>query len=432
MIDLIKKEWFFLILFLGLSLFYFTGMDLVPFHPDESTQIFMSQDLFDYIKDPFELSYQPDSEQSAKMTYRAIDMPFTHYLIGFARLITGSPALKTDWNWSLTWDQNSGLGAIPSPRLLTTARFIPTLLLSFSIYLFYFSIRRVLPKIPALISTLFLGLNPLILLHGRRAMAEPALLFGTALFLWAVSRDRIRPVLVGISLALAFNAKQTGIFLIPGGIIAVCVHHNDDMHLKNMLARSAALLAVFLLITLLLNPYYWKSPFSALAFSLQSRSQLFTYQMADHLPGGRPNIPTLMLNLVANLFILPPSVSEIGIYLVPLTQQIQEYQKIIFHSWGRSLFAGSIQLSIVLSGIYFMVKRHSKLSKPNQQIQITWLLTALILTLGLLIALPIPWQRYTVPLLPLVAFWFGYAFLPFSEALQSAIKTSKTTANTST
>ena len=86
MINRFKKDWVIHILCLFLTLFYLWGMNLVPFHPDESTQIFMSQDPFDFIKDPLSLSYSPDTELTSKMTYRAIDMPLTRYLIGFARL----------------------------------------------------------------------------------------------------------------------------------------------------------------------------------------------------------------------------------------------------------------------------------------------------------------------------------------------------------
>jgi len=102
MINELKKEWIIHVICLFLTLFYLWGMDFVPFHPDESTQIFMSEDSFDFIKDPFSLSYSPDSDLSSKIIYRAIDMPLTRYLIGFARFITNSPGLQSDWDWALT------------------------------------------------------------------------------------------------------------------------------------------------------------------------------------------------------------------------------------------------------------------------------------------------------------------------------------------
>ena len=100
-------------------------------------------------------------------------------------------------------------------------------------------------------------------------MAESALLFGIILFLWSVTRDRIKPILVGIAIAVAFNAKQTGIFLIPAGIIAVCTLPDEEHRPEKYVSSECCLLAVFLIITLLLNPYYWKSPFSAIIFGFK-------------------------------------------------------------------------------------------------------------------------------------------------------------------
>jgi len=402
MINKLKKDWVIHVLCLFLTLFYLWGMNLVPFHPDESTQIFMSQDPFDFIKDPSSLSYSPDAELTNKMIYRAIDMPLTRYLIGFARFVTSSPGLHSDWDWSLTWEQNLKIGAYPSQALLKIARLIPALLIPISIYLFYFAIRKVLPKTPAMIAVLFLGLNPLILLHGRRAMAESALLLGITLFLWSVTRDRIKPILVGIAIAISFNAKQTGIFLIPAGIIAVCTLPDEEQNLKNMLGRSAVVLAVFLIITLLLNPFYWKSPFPAIIFGYQTRTQF------------------------SNVFMLPPAVSEIDNYLDPLTRQIQVYRDILLHSWGRNLIGGSLQLTIFLSGFYVLYKRYSSHSKAIKNNLILLLITTFSLTSGILIFLPLPWQRYFIPLIPLVAFWFGYGFLPLSEAIKTTLVSRKT------
>ncbi len=426
MINKLKKEWVIHLLCLFLTLFYLWGMNLVPFHPDESTQIFMSQDPFDFIKDPLSLSYSPDAELTSKMTYRAIDMPLTRYLIAFARFVTNSPGLQSDWDWSLTWEQNLKIGAYPSQSLLKTARFIPTLLIPISIYLFYFSIRKILPKTPALIAVLFLGLSPLILLHGRRAMAESALLFGITLFLWSITRDRIKPILVGIAIAIAFNAKQTGIFLIPAGIIAVCTLPDEEQNLKDMLARIAVVMAVFFIITLLLNPYYWKSPFSAIIFGYQTRAQLLDLQLMDHLGGSSPNILRQALNLISNVFMLPPAVSEIDNYLDPLTRQIQVYRDILPHSWGRDLIGGSLQITIFLSGFYVLSKRYSSHSKAIKNNLILLLITTFSLILGILIFLPLPWQRYFIPLIPLVAFWFGYGFLPLSEAIKTTLVSRKT------
>jgi len=425
MIENFKNEWQIHIMCLLLAFFYLWGISLVPFHPDESTQIFMSQDLFDFKKDPLSLSYSPDTELVGKTIYHAIDMPLTRYLIGIARSVTNTPGLSSDWNWSLSWEDNIEAEAYPSILLLKTARFIPTLLIPISLYLFYFSVRNVLPKAPALIAVLFLGLNPLILLHCRRAMAESSLLFGTALFLWSITRDKIKPVLVGIALAAAFNAKQTGIFLLPVGIIAVCTLPKGDLHLRNMLARSSTLVGVFLVITFLLNPFYWKFPLSAFTASYQVRTQLLELQLSDHLQEGFIFFKSL-LHLIANMFISPAAISDVGNYLVPLAGQVQEYNDILPHYWGRSLPGGSLQLIFLISGFILMIKRYKEQPKTIQVSLILLLTTTIFLFFGILFFLTIPWQRYIIPLLPLSALWIGYGLSPLTDALKTALDARKT------
>jgi 4-amino-4-deoxy-L-arabinose transferase-like glycosyltransferase len=420
MIDKLKNEWLIHLVCLILALFYLWGITLVPFHPDESTQIYMSQDAYDYIEDPLILAYSPDTDLAGKTIYRAIDMPLTRYLIGFARFLTNSPGLSSDWNWALSWDDNLEAGAYPSPSLLNTARFIPTLLIPLSLYLFYFSIRKFIPKSPALIAVLFLGLNPLILLHCRRAMAESALLFGTAFFLWSITRDQIKPILVGIALAVAFNAKQTGIFLLPVGIIAVCSLSTGELRLRNMLARSAALLSVFLVITLLLNPFYWQAPLSAFVASYQARAHLLELQLSDHLQDGF-NFPKSLLHLTTNLFITPAAISDVDNYLIPLASQVEKYKNMLPHTWGRNLFYGSLQITFLIGGLIVSYKRYQEQPKNIRTGLILLLITTLFFFFGILFFLPIPWQRYILPLLPLAAFWIGCGLMPLTDAINLAL-----------
>ena len=70
-------------------------------------------------------------------------------------------------------------------------------------------------------------------------------------------------------------------------------------------------------------------------------------------------------------------------------------------------------------------------SKTEQHKIILWSLSSVSLTVGILFVLPIPWQRYVVPLLPLNAFWIGYALMPLSDALEPLLNRSKPDPDTS-
>ncbi|MCJ7733860.1 MAG: glycosyltransferase family 39 protein, partial [Anaerolineales bacterium] len=410
-----KKEWFVPLLSLALFLFYCWGILLVPFHPDESTQIYMSGDFSQYLKNPFTLAVSPGVELTQDVIYRALDAPITRYLIGIARGITNTPKLPVDWNWKLDWQNNQSAGAFPDPSLLLVSRFIPVLLLPLSINLLYFALRKILSQGSAVIAVLYLGLNPLLLLHGRRAMAESALLFGITLFLWAVTRKKVNPILVGLSLAVAFNAKQTAAVLIPAGIIAVCLIEQESRNLKNLLTRTCLFLVVFLAICILLNPFYWKSPILAISISVQAREQLSHLQLIDHLGGVKPSPLALFYELLNNLFMSPPIPLELGYYSALQDSPIQEYFSIPPHSWGRGLFAGSMFITISLGGIIVLVKRFRSYIDDKKRILTNLIFITLLLIGGIIFTLPIPWQRYIIPLLPLSAFWFAYGCLPFID-----------------
>lgn len=416
--DSSKERWILLSLLLLLTLFYFWGLGKVPFHPDESTHIYMSRDLDLLFQNPTSLSYRPNQDLSAEMRYRAIDAPITRYLIGTARLITNTPALAADWDWSLDWESNLSAGAYPGTSdLLLISRIIPAFLIVGSCVFFYFAARKLMPSLISVLAVLILGLNPLILLHARRAMTEAALLFGVCFFLWAITRDRINPWLIGLSLALAFNAKQSGVFLIPVGIIAVALNLEGENILRKLLTRWSIVLGTFLVITYLINPYYWTAPFSALKLGIEIRSELTKAQMADYLGGNKLSWLQRSLALIDNLYLKGPVYSEIDKYNAAINPMIYEYQMIIFHIWGRGIVWGSTQLALSISSLYLLVKRITGYSIILKRSLLVLILSTISVAFGIITAFQIPWQRYIIPLVPLAAFWIAFGATPLIELI---------------
>mgnify|MGYP006280222455 CR=1 FL=1 len=399
---LIKKNWLILLCTLITALFLIWGCSRVPFHPDESTQIYMSQDFRLLLTQPRTLAWQPGEDLLPPARYRAIDAPITRYLIGWARFLTRTPPLENDWNWSLSWAENASRGALPSSRQLLTSRFAVTLLIPASMLLLYSSVKSILNRPTASRSALLLGLNPLTMLHARRAMAESALLAGVCFFLWAVTRKRIRPWLIGLGLAAAVNAKQSAVALLPVGIIAVCWPHNGGLNTKSVIRRAAELAVVFTAVTLILNPFFWSHPFQAARVSLDLRSSFTSAQKADFLDTETDSINIGQRSLAAavNLYLRQPSTEEVGNYLAAVEKQKQDYFSHPLHSWGRGLILGSLLLT--LSAVGFLVLslalRRSESAAFKGRLL---LLLAFLLQLAVLILLfPLPWQRYMMPLLP--------------------------------
>ena len=425
MTNKIKENWIFILVLFLLAGFYYYGIFLVPFHPDESTHIYMSQDLEILFSRPLSLAWEPDSPLTNEIMLRSLGAPLSKYLFGIGRLITDTPGLITDWNWSLSWSENLSAGAYPSDRLLLISRSITTSLLLGSLVFLYKTINNFFPKSTALIAVIFLGLNPLFLLHGRRAMNEAAALMGICFLLWALSHETIRPWLVGIALAVAFNAKQSTIALLPLGIIAVWRPFKIRSKPNIIAKRLVVLGTFFLLITYLLNPFFWKHPVQATQYSLEITSELQENQLSDYYPSPadvkKQTLPYRALALFSNLFLSPPSTADVANYLTDIEPQEEIYFNFPLHSLGRSSISANVFIVLVLSGFIIGLIKVFTHEKSSVSIIYLLLLASILEFFFILFLLPLPWQRYIVPLLPFVSIWAAIGLMPLTDALAQFI-----------
>src|SRR5438552_9683072 len=221
---------------LGFLALYLSNLGSVPFHPDESTQIYMSRD-FDVAvleRNPAALAWTAGQPLTPEMRLRLLDAPMTKYLFGIGRWLRGfTPAASNvDWVWGATWDENHA--AIPANSLLLAAR-LPTAVLGALVAVLAFGIGAQLGGAwLGVLAALLVGLDPLLLLHARRAMAESALTFfsalaalGTlALVVHGDSLKRLRArtlalgALVGVLAGLAMDSKQTELVMLPVALSA--------------------------------------------------------------------------------------------------------------------------------------------------------------------------------------------------------------------
>ncbi len=426
----IKENWIFILLLIALTVFYYYGIFLVPFHPDESTHIYMSQDLEILLSQPLSLAWEPDLPFSNEIMLRSLGAPLSKYLFGLVRLFTDTPGLISDWNWSLSWSENISAGAYPSNRLFLTSRSITTTLLLVALVFLYETIKKHFTKMTALLAVIFLGFNPLFLLHGRRAMNEAAVLMGICFLLWALSQETIRPWLVGLALAVAFNAKQSAIALLPIGIIAVCRPFKTRSKTNIIAKRLAVFSFFFLMLTYLLNPFFWKHPIQATLYSIEITSELQENQLKDYYPSlsdeKNQTLPYRALALFSNLFLTPPSTADVANYLYEIEAQEEIYFNFPLHSLGRSLIPASVFIVLVLSGFMICVKRVVTNNETSTPIIFIFLLATTLQFFFILFYLPLPWQRYVVPLLPFVSIWAAIGFSPLTYAFNQYISKENT------
>jgi 4-amino-4-deoxy-L-arabinose transferase-like glycosyltransferase len=419
-------DWPFFIILGILTSFYLWGVMTVPFHPDESTQLYMSGDLDQLLTDPFELAFNPNAVGDLKQHYRLIDAPLTRYILGFGRTIGGFAALHADWDWSKTWTENVQIGALPSEDLLSAGRTAITLLLPLSLVFIYLAGRRVRDRITGLSAVFFLGLNALVLLHGRRAMAEGPLIFGVAFFLWSLFQSDRRAWLTGLAMAMAFNAKQSTLALLPVGLIAVAwLPGQASIDFKRIGVNIAQYLGVFVLVTIALNPVFWNRPIQTLQIAVRERQDLLERQLADTqrvAPERALDSPTeRVVAVLANLYATPPMFYEIGNYIEETQSAEMEYLKIPGHNLFRGLAGGGIMLFITLFGVAACPIGLRNENAGKRRLVILLILASAAQVGALLLAVPLPWQRYVIPLVPFAALWAGLGLANLISAVTATV-----------
>jgi 4-amino-4-deoxy-L-arabinose transferase-like glycosyltransferase len=387
----------------------------------------MSSDFEQLISDPLSLRWQANQESNAKQRYRELDAPLTKYIIGFGRSIIGLPPLSVDWNWSKTWDENRKVGALPDSQLLGVSRLSITLLMPISLIFVYLSAQNIAGSIAGLTSVIYLGLSALILTHTRRAMAEGALLFSISFFIWSLSKGVKHPWITGLAAALAFNSKQTAIVLAPIGILGVSwISKNSENYVLRICKNLIVYLVTFFLVTLMLNPYLWGEPLKAAAASWLARQNLADHQVADireiassqllETPSQR------VAAMFAQLYLTPPSFAEIGNYRDDTASSENAYLSIPGHNIGRGFIAGSILSILSIFGIVSAGTHIVSNKTPNKHLLLLLLLATLTQGIFLLFVLPLPWQRYYIPMMPFVSLWAAYGLEMISISVLESLQ----------
>ena len=409
-------DWVTLGVILLLTALYALTLPDIPFHPDESTHIYMSEDIS---QNPLTLAWDGALPLGSEERIRAIDAPLAKYLIGAVREIFSISPLGSDWNWALGWEENQSQGALPTTKQLLFSRSVMTLVLPFSLWLLYLTFKKIMSSLPSLVAVTLLGLSPLLLLHARRAMSEGLLVFGIALLLWAVTRDKRNPWLIGLALGIAINAKLSALGLFPAAILAVVILPEGFPGIKKGILNILKSLFIVLIAILLLNPFYWKHPLSALEAGLKARFSLAEEQQEDYL--GRLGLDeqplmTTIPGLILNTYLTPPQTEEVGNYLAQTGEAKERYLSNPFHNWGRDLISGSILAAISFAGLGFAFWRFQD-KDPWEKNNILIIALA-ALGMGIFTIILLPWQRYVLAILPFTFCWVGFGLAPIFKALQ--------------
>mgnify|MGYP000951255913 CR=1 FL=1 len=401
-----------IMVFILYAVFYTSTLADVPFHPDESTQIFMSADVDTLLTSIDKLYWNSTLSNDLRQHYRLLDAPVTRYLIGTARLLNQAPALPNDWDWSLSWQQNQERGALPDVSLLWLARLSVAWLALISLIFFFDIVQKVSHPLIALLASILLALSPLFLLHTRRAMAESALLFFGILSIWVMLRFPHRPIFIGAVCALAFCSKQSAAVLVFPAILVICMQSKNKI--SSRLMNLFMFFISFLLVILLLNPFLWKNPLQAAQQAWQQRA-LLTQQQQELIFERSPEKQTddfiqKTASLIGALYFQAPAVADVANYLQDTTDASQHYFANPLNNLLHDLYGAIIQLTLGILGLILFIMHAIKNSGPRSGKTLI-LVTFLCITISLLFFTPFPFQRYYILLLPWIQLWTTYALI---------------------
>lgn len=401
----IKTHWFFILVLLLLSFIYLFGVLKIPFHPDESTLIFMSSDFERLLTNPGSMTWKESDPISNVVRYRMIDAPLTRYLLGFGRVLSQNPAPQVDWDWSRTWDENVIAGALPAEDLLFTERFVMAGFFPLTITLLYLIGVKINGRLLGIIVILMFSFNPLILLHTRRAMAESALVFGLVLSLYAFIKLEKYPILVGLAVAVAFNSKHSAIVLFPIGLFVVSWSpFSSNRKISRLVSPIGRYLLSFTILTLLLNPFLWRNPIAAGLEAINQRQSLLSRQRTDFkefIPNQVLETPSeRVMVLLAQMIIAPPIFAEVANYHQETLLSEIEYLEVPGNNFGRNYLTGGLIFGFILLGFLASIQEVFTGESDKQRNSIILLLTIFAIVVGFTLVIPFSWQRYSVPLIP--------------------------------
>ena len=393
------------------------GASIVPFHPDETSLLFQSRDFEAILSDPGSLAWSAGHEPDPTLSYRLLNAPLPKYVFGLGRWFAGvdEAEVSVDWNWSQDWETNLSRGALPPSKVLMAGRIASTALLPFAALFIYLSGKKLGGPEVGVLAAALQGLNALLLVHGRRAMAEGTLIAAICFGLWTLLESDRRPWLAGIGMAFAVGAKHSALALVPVGVLAVLWPAGPAPETRRRLTAIGLFFLVFLAITLLLNPVVWSDPFLGFKEIFEVRKSLVQDQVqaqaiASQLAISVPlrGIDRLAV-LIAHLFLAPPQFEEVGNYRAELASSVGRYLAVPGHTLLRGPILGGLILGLTLAGLIFGLRSLRPGSGPSTRPVALLLLSTAALTVSLYVGIPLPYQRYYLPLVPFVCLWSGLA-----------------------
>ena len=413
-------------LWLGLlTLYVLAGAATVPFHGDESTQIFMGRDYYHGLA-----KIAHDNSSGTEKHLRLINGTIAKTIYGWiaASSDISLDDLNNQWRWDKDYAYNRDTNRIPDGNVLYKGRLASALQLALAVWVFFGFARLTMGRPTAWLASGLFALHPAVLLNGRRAMMEGSHLLGMMLILlaaaWLLQQRKWRACLaLGCAIGLAVAAKHPNVF-VAALVFFACFSFDlaQTMRKQRGTARVGGRLLMTCLTALLvfyaLNPGWWLAPLSTARTALRMRADLLQNQTADF--GGYASAAERTDGFFRfvfageNQYFEDPAWADYDV----IRAQIETYQGSGLAGFGvdgNRLGGWLFWLITIGGGLHFV--RNKRIRREYRWLMMVWGLGLMALIFAVT---PLPWGRYYLPLIPFVTSMAAYGLW----TLAARIKTS--------
>ena len=420
-------------LWLGLlTLYILAGAAIVPFHGDESTQIFMGRD---YYHGPAKIAHDDSSRIPATERHlRLINGVIAKTIYGWIAASSDMSLddLNNQWRWDKNYAYNRDTNRIPDGDLLYKGRLASAWQLALAVWVFFGFARLTMGRPTAWLASGLLALHPAVLLNGRRAMMEGSHLLGMMLILLAAAwllRQRKWPACLALGCAIGFAvaAKHPNVF-VAALVFFACFSFDlaQTMRKRRGIARVGGRLLMTCLTALLvfyaLNPGWWLAPLSTARTAWRMRAHLLRNQTATF--GGYASAAErtdgfFRLGFAGETqYFEDPAWADYDV----IRAQIKTYQGSGLAGFGLdgSSLGGWLFLLMTIGGSLHFV-RNKRIRREYRWLITVWGLGLMAL---IFVVTPLPWGRYYLPLIPFVTSMAAYGLWALTARLRDIIKTS--------
>ncbi len=407
---------------MALAIYVLAGVDSVPFHGDESSLIAMSRDYV-YLMQQRALEpvlYDPSPADPMEQELRLINGTVGKMAMGLAWDLAGLTGddLNRPWLWGADWDYNVRNGHLPGERLLRAARLSSAVLTVLSVIAVAGAAGLLGGRPAAWAAALFYVTAPAVLLNGRRAMMEGShLAFSTwtALAALLILREQARRpwrrrrlawlyATLGALAGLAVASKHPAAMVVALAFAGVALQPlRCPLERRAWIGHAGRVLGagvLALLVFLALNPAWWSDPLGMPGRVLEMRRTLLDQQVQGF--GGYESWGERLAELVTQAFGAAPQYYESPGWAEWVADEIARYDGSLLAGRPGGWGWGAVMAALTAAGAWALGRRW------REDVALGALGWAAGIALALLLATPLAWQRYYLPLQPPLAVLAGY------------------------